>query len=53
MGLPWASSVYALVEPHFKAALPSPVVNKLWARTYTGTGLNAASSDNSFFPSFM
>ncbi len=26
MGLPLASSVYALVEPHFKAAVPSPVV---------------------------
>ena len=35
-----ASSVYALVDPHFSAGVPSPVVSRLCARTYTGTGLS-------------
>ena len=45
-----ASSVYALVDPHLSAALPSPVVSRLWTRMNTGTGLAAASSESSFRP---
>jgi hypothetical protein len=52
-GRPFSSSVYALVDPHFSAGVPSPVVSRLCVRRKTGAGLSAASSDSSFRPSFM
>ena len=52
-GVPAVSSVYALVEPHFSAGVPSPVVSRLCVRTNTGTGLSSASSVSSAAPSRM